>query len=295
MNDLLTDSFIGTRNQLHREGDVELGVQSPTTDSDLGMEDFFKQVREIEKHMEKLYTLLQKLRDANEETKTATKASAIKAIKQRMEKDVNEVGKVARGIKAKLEELDRDNLANRKKKNCGKGTGVDRSRMVMTNALKKKLKDRVNDFQILRQTIQNDNREVVKRKVFTVTGTKPDEETIDNLIETGQSEQIFEKAIQEMGRGQVLDTLQEIQERNDAVREIEKRLLDLHQVFMDLAILVESQGEILDNIENQSGNDALRTAKTLQKKSRKCMMIAIIVFLMIAIILSLSILKPWKK
>ncbi|KAK1280508.1 Syntaxin-132 [Acorus gramineus] len=295
MNDLLTDSFIGTRNQPHREGDVELGVQSPTTNSDLGMEDFFKQVREIEKHMEKLSTLLQKLQDANEGSKTATKASAVKAIKQRMEKDVNEVGKVARGIKAKLEELERDNLANRKKKNCGKGTGVDRSRMVMTNALKKKLKDRVNDFQILRQTIQNDNREVVKRKVFT---------TIDNLIETGQSEQIFEKAIQEMGRGQVLDTLQEIQERNDAVREIEKKLLDLHQVFMDLAILVESQGEILDNIENQvmntvdhvqSGNDALRTAKTLQKKSRKCMMIAIIVFLMIAIILSLSILKPWKK
>lgn len=28
-------------------------------------------------------------------------------------------------------------------------------------------------------------------------------QTIDNLIETGQSEQIFQKAIQEQGRGQV--------------------------------------------------------------------------------------------
>lgn len=77
---------------------------------------------------------------------------------------------------------------------------------------------------------------------------------------------------------QVLNTLEEIQERHDAVREIEKKLLDLHQVFrycnccigshpkfslilttfyflcqiyLDMAVLVEAQGDILDNIESQ--------------------------------------------
>lgn len=48
-----------------------------------------------------------------------------------------------------------------------------------------------------------------------------------------------------------MDTLKEIQERHDAVRDIEKKLLDLHQVFMDMAVLVETQGEMLDNIEIQ--------------------------------------------
>ena len=43
------------------------------------------------------------------------------------------------------------------------------------------------------------------------------------------------------------------------------------------------------------GTDALQTAKSLQKKSRKCMMIAIILLLVIALIIVLSILKPWKK
>lgn len=43
------------------------------------------------------------------------------------------------------------------------------------------------------------------------------------------------------------------------------------------------------------GTDALRVAKSMQKKSRKCMMIAIILLLVIAIIVVLSILKPWKK
>ena len=50
---------------------------------------------------------------------------------------------------------------------------------------------------------------------------------------------------------QVEDTLAEIQERHDAVRDLEKGLLDLHQIFLDMAVLVEAQGEMLDNIEAQ--------------------------------------------
>uniref|UniRef100_A0A453BCX2 t-SNARE coiled-coil homology domain-containing protein n=1 Tax=Aegilops tauschii subsp. strangulata TaxID=200361 RepID=A0A453BCX2_AEGTS len=192
------------------------------------------------------------------------KASAMKAIKGRMEKDIDEVGKIARS-----------NLANRKKPGCGKGTSVDRSRMSMTIALKKRLKERMNDFQV-----------------------------IDNLIETGSSEQIFEKAIQGIGRGQIMATVEEIQERHDVVVDIEKKLLELQQIFADMAALVDAQGEILDNIESQvqnavnhvqTGTEALRSAKSLQKKSRKCMMIAIIMLLIIAVIIVLSVLKPWAK
>ncbi|PWA69621.1 Syntaxin/epimorphin, conserved site-containing protein [Artemisia annua] len=87
---------------------------------------------------EKLNKLLKKLQDAHEESRAVTKAAAMKAIKQRMEKDVGEVGKFARFIKAKIEER---NLTKRQKHGCGKGTGVDRSRTSTTLSLKKKFKD----------------------------------------------------------------------------------------------------------------------------------------------------------
>ena len=45
----------------------------------------------------------------------------------------------------------------------------------------------------------------------------------------------------------------------------------------------------------RTGNDALQTAKSLQKKSRKCMMIGIILLLVIAAIIVLAVWKPWKK
>ena len=76
-----------------------------------------------------------------------------------MEKDVDEVGKITRVIKSKIEELDREvravvtyssklavckiictdtlsssmqNLSNRQKPGCGKGSAVDRSRTATT-------------------------------------------------------------------------------------------------------------------------------------------------------------------
>lgn len=300
MNDLLSESFEIPRGQGSRGGDIEMGMSS----GDLGLENFFKKVQDIEKQNEKLDKLLRKLQDAHEESKAVTKAPAMKAIKQRMEKDVDEVGKIARSVKSKIEELDRENLANRQKPGCGKGTGVDRSRTSTTMALKKKLKDKMGEFQNLRENIHQEYREVVERRVFTVTGTRADEETIDRLIETGDSEQIFQKAIQEQGRGQIMDTLAEIQERHDAVRDLERKLLELQQVFLDMAVLVDAQGEMLDNIESQvssavdhvqTGNTALQKAKKLQRNSRKWMCIAIIILLIIVVIIVVAVIKPWSN
>ncbi|XP_027062563.1 syntaxin-132-like isoform X1 [Coffea arabica] len=304
MNDLLSDSFVSDEQHPTRGPDIEMGTRLTRNNSDLGMEAFNKQIQEVDKQVDKLSELLKKLKEANEESKSVTKASAMKAIRKRMEKDVDEVGKIARGVKAKLEALNRDNLANRQKPGCGKGTGVDRSRTNMTNALTKKFKDLMIEFQNLRQRIDDEYREVVERRVITVTGTRPDEETINHLIETGSSEQIFQTAIQGMGRGQVLNTLEEIQERHDAVKEIERKLLDLHQIYLDMAVLVEAQGDMLDNIETQvstavdhvqSGTTALQNAKKLQKKSRKWMCIAIIILLIIVAIIVVGVIKPWKS
>ncbi|PHU14393.1 hypothetical protein BC332_15598 [Capsicum chinense] len=77
-------------------------------------------------------------------------------------------------------------------------------------------------------------------------------QTINNLIETGNSKQIFQNAIQGMGCGQILSTVEEIQESNDVVKEIERKLHDLHQIYLDMAFLVEARGGLLDNIETRT-------------------------------------------
>ncbi len=122
-------------------------------------------------------------------------------------------------------------------------------------------------------------------------------------------------------RSQVLDTVQEIQERHSAVKDLERQLLGLHQIFLDMAVLVEAQGEMLDNIETQArtnpecsqaqlltsstqvakaneyvnqGNKALTSAKELQKDTRKWMCCAMMLLLSICLIVVLAVVKPWQ-
>eukprot|EP00882_Tetradesmus_deserticola_P033073 GHRQ01037746.1.p3 GENE.GHRQ01037746.1~~GHRQ01037746.1.p3 ORF type:complete len:114 (-),score=33.17 GHRQ01037746.1:170-511(-) len=51
--------------------------------------------------------------------------------------------------------------------------------------LKKKLRDLMGEFSGLRARIHEENRQVVQRRVYTVTGQHLPEEDIDTMIETG--------------------------------------------------------------------------------------------------------------
>jgi syntaxin 1B/2/3 len=127
---------------------------------------------------------------------------------------------------------------------------------------------------------------------------------IDTVFVAGESERFLQKAIQEQGRGRVLDTINEIQERHDAVKDIEKNLRELHQVFLDMAVLVEHQGAQLDDIEShvgrassfiRGGTDQLQTARVYQKNTRKWTCIAIIILIIIITVVVLAVLKPWNN
>lgn len=108
--------------------------------------------------------------------------------------------------------------------------------------------------------------------------------------QTGQAETIFEQAILRQGRGHIMNTLAEIQERHTAIQQLERSLLDLHQIFLDMAVLVEQQGDMLNNIEVHikksqdyvhQGTTALQGAKEQQRSMRKWMCIGVIVGLVI--------------
>lgn len=139
-------------------------------------------------------------------------------------------------------------------------------------------------------------------RYYTVTGEHADEETIDTIIETGNSETFLQKAIQEQGRGHVLETIKEIQERHDAVKDIERSLLELHQIFMDMATLVDAQGEQLNDIEQQvnkassfiqRGTQQLQVAKNTQRSSRKWCLIAIILLIVLILVLAIPLLRSF--
>ncbi|KAK4486905.1 hypothetical protein RD792_006214 [Penstemon davidsonii] len=285
MNDLFSHSFKkyqDLKHQVHMD-DLEAAAGTSANES-ADLDRFFDDVENVKKDMSDVEKLYKHLQESNEESKTVHNANTMKELRSRMDSDVSQVLKRVKVIKTKLEGLDKSNAAHRRIPGCGPGSSTDRTRTSVVSGLGKKLKDMMDDFQGLRARMNDEYKETVARRYFTVTGEKANDELIDNLISSGESESFLQKAIQEQGRGQIMDTISEIQERHDAVKEIEKNLLELHQIFLDMAALVEAQGQQLNNIEShvahassfvRRGTEQLQEAREYQKSSRKCTCIAI--------------------
>ncbi|XP_022994435.1 syntaxin-124 [Cucurbita maxima] len=296
MNDLFSNSF---KKYTDLKQQAFLDSMEPGNES-VNLDKFFEEVENVKDDMKQVESLYKKLQQDNEECKIVHNAKTMKELRSRMEGDVGLVLKRVKMIKGKLEALERSNAAHRNLPGCGPGSSADRTRTSVVSGLGKKLKDVMDDFQGLRARMNAEYKETVERRYFTVTGQKADEETIENLISSGESESFLQKAIQEQGRGQIMDTISEIQERHDAVKEIEKNLLELHQIFLDMAALVEAQGHQLNDIEShvahansfvRRGTEQLQEAREYQKSSRKWTCYAVILGIVLLIILLLPILN----
>lgn len=306
MNDLMTKSFMSYVD-LKKEAikdleagpdpDMELANASNTMDRNLGL--FLEEAENAKKEMGLIRDILGQLQEANEESKSLHKPEALKKLRNKINADIVTVLKKARNIRSQLEEMDHANAANRRLSGYKEGTPIYRTRVAVTNGLRKKLKELMMDFQGLRQKMMTEYKDTVGRRYFTVTGEYPDEEIIDKIISDGNGgEEFLKRAIQEHGKGKVLETVVEIQDRHDAAKEIEKSLLELHQVFLDMAVMVEAQGEQMDDIEHhvlnaghyvKGGTKELKSAKEYQRSSRKWMCIGIILLLIIILVIVIPI------
>ncbi|XP_021292523.1 syntaxin-124-like [Herrania umbratica] len=301
MNDLFSSSFKKYSDLKQQAYSDNLEAAGEAWKETVNLDKFFEDVDNVKDDMGVVKQLYKRLQESNEETKTAQNAKAMKDLRAQMDSDVEQVLKRVKVIKGKLEALERSNAAHQKLPGCGPGSSAYRTRTSVVSGLGNTLKDMMDDFQGLRAKMTAEYKETVERRYFTVTGQKADEEMIENLIASGQSETFF----QYQGRGQILDTISEIQERHDAIKEIEKNLVELHQLFLDMAVLVEAQGLQLNDIESHvahassfvvRGTEQLEVAKEYQKSSRKwgCVAIVLGVFLVVIIlfpVLSSTIIK----
>ncbi|CAI9110797.1 OLC1v1010884C1 [Oldenlandia corymbosa var. corymbosa] len=280
MNDLMTKSFLSyvdLKKQAQLEdldaetySDIELGHGNPTRireDNNLSL--FFQEVGVIQADMEEIFNLLVDLQGLNEQTKIAHSAKIIRGLRDRMDADMVSVLRKGKVVKARLESLDLSNKANRKiSREFAEGSAVDRTRISTTNGLRAKLKDIMCGFQDLRETVLSDYKESLRRRYYNATGEIPREEVIEKMVSGNGQVEVFQPKI---------ESYWENKESHEAVMDIQRSLTKLHQVFLDMAVLVDAQGEDIDDIEQNvakagsfvsGGTNSLYYAKQMKKRNR---------------------------
>eukprot|EP01013_Petalomonas_cantuscygni_P021466 TRINITY_DN4077_c0_g1_i1.p1 TRINITY_DN4077_c0_g1~~TRINITY_DN4077_c0_g1_i1.p1 ORF type:complete len:313 (+),score=71.82 TRINITY_DN4077_c0_g1_i1:93-1031(+) len=145
-------------------------------------------------------------------------------------------------------------------------------------------------------TVLQDNKarlgDTIKRRIRarrTAEGTPITDEKAEELamqaLQQGTAGAVFVKS---------RDTLMQIEENHRDYVRIEAAMRDLLELFRDFAVLVEQQGELIDDILTNvsSANDAvcrgrteLREARRLAKKSKKRMMYILLVVACLALII----------
>ncbi|TMX05279.1 hypothetical protein EJD97_025124 [Solanum chilense] len=244
MNDLMTKSFLSyvelkkqAMMDVEAGPDIEMGQLDPTDERNLSK--FFEEVAVIKSDMEEINNLLVNLQDLNRKTKSAPSAKILQGLRDQINSDIITVLRKAKIIKTRLELLDKSNLDNRGVSAAYKeGSPVDRTRISVTHGLRIKLRDMMNDFQCLRENIVAEHKESLRKQYSNANGKEPSEEAIEKMMQ----ERVFEKG------------LVENQDRHEAVKEIQKSLVELHQVFLDMAVMVETQGDQMNNIEQNVVN-----------------------------------------
>ncbi|KAL8540215.1 hypothetical protein ACS0TY_001698 [Phlomoides rotata] len=289
MNDLMTKSFLSyvdlkkqAKKDLETGPDIEMGQLDPSEERNLSK--FFEEVGAIKAEMEEITNLLLDLQNLNEESKSAQSSKILRGLRDQINSDNVMILRKAKIIKTRLELLDKSNISNRAE--YREGSHIDRTRMGVTNGLRVKLKEMMNDFQFLREKIVAEYKEGLKRKYHDATGEQPSDEMVEKMISEGGMIGVVE------GKGEIVE---ENRQRNEAVKEIRRSLVELHQVFLDMAVMVEDQGEKMNNIEEnvvnaggyiKGGTKELDRAKSM--KSRKTWVywiaVVVIVFLLVCLI-----------
>ncbi|CAL5369218.1 unnamed protein product [Camellia sinensis] len=275
MNDLMTKSFLSyvelkkqSQMDLESETDIEKGQLSPTDEANLSL--FFQEVDAIKSEMEEITNLLFDLQTLNEETKFTHSTKVLRGLRDRMDSDMVAVLHKAKIVKARLEVLDKSNTDNRRLSMAFReGSTVDRTRISITSGLRIKLRDMMNRFQSLRDRVLSNHREYLRRRYYNATGEVPSEEVIEKMVSGSGKVEIFEERT---------EVNLENRERHEAMMDIQRSLNNLRQVFLDMAVLVEAQGEKIDDIEHNvgtaksfvhGGTNSLFYAKQMKKGGKK--------------------------
>lgn len=191
--------------------------------------------------------------------------------------------------------------ANLKNEETIKPTDL-RVRDNLVNTLLRKFIDEMKRYQNSQQQYKTDVKKKVKRQIQMIKPDATDQDVDQIMRSEGGREALYQEQILSGGvNDQIKTQYRAVAGKYQDILTLEASVAELHQMFLDFALLTEQQGELLDQIEYQvrSAADYVEDANVdvyeaieYQKKIRKkqCWIMLIVVVVIIIVLFSTGIL-----
>ncbi|XP_008840236.1 syntaxin-3 isoform X1 [Nannospalax galili] len=242
--------------------EVEIAI-----DNTAFMDEFFSEIEEtrlnidkISEHVEdakKLYSII--LSAPIPEPKT----------KEDLEKLTTEIKKRASNVRNKLKSMERHIEEDEVRSSADL-----RIRKSQHSVLSRKFVEVMTKYNEAQVDFRERSKGRIQRQL-EITGKKTTDEELEEMLESGNPA-IFTSGIIDSQISK--QALSEIEGRHKDIVRLESSIKELHDMFMDIAMLVENQGEMLDNIELnvmhtvdhvEKARDETKKAVKYQSQARK--------------------------
>ncbi|XP_039268061.1 syntaxin-1A-like isoform X2 [Styela clava] len=255
------------------------------------MEEFFGQVEEIRGYIDTISEKVQEVKRKHSDILSAPQADD--KTKEELEELMAEIKRNANKVRGKLKFIEQ-NIEEGSNSNTASSADL-RIKKTQHSTLSRKFIEVMTDY----NTTQNDYRERCKARIqrqLEITGKQVSDNELENMLENSKdgSPAIFTGGII-IDTQQTKQALNDIEARHNDIIKLENSIKELHDMFMDMAMLVEQQGEMIDRIEynvehsvdyvERAVSDTKKAVKYQSRARRKkiCMMVCCAVLLIVII------------
>ncbi|XP_030207225.1 syntaxin-3 [Gadus morhua] len=258
--------------QLKEKSDPGEEVEIPV-ENQAFMDDFFAQIEDIRGSIDKIDTSVADIKKLYSTILSAPTSE--KKTQDDLEALTNEIKKSANNARNKLKTIEKQLETNTDER----ASADLRIRKSQHAILAKKFVEVMTKYNEAQMDFRDKSKGRIARQL-EITGKATTDEELEEMLEGGNAA-VFSAGITESKINQ--QALNEIEARHKDIMRLESSIKELHDMFVDIAMLVENQGGMIDRIESNMDQsvgfveravaDTKKAAKFQQEARRKQMMI----------------------
>ncbi|TEA38789.1 hypothetical protein DBR06_SOUSAS610153 [Sousa chinensis] len=210
-------------------------------DRDHFMDEFFEQVEEIRGCIEKLSEDVEQVKKQHSAILAAPNPD--EKTKQELEDLTADIKKTANKVRSKLKAIEQ---SIEQEEGLNRSSADLRIRKTQHSTLSRKFVEVMTEYNATQSKYRDRCKDRIQRQL-EITGRTTTNEELEDMLESGKLA-IFTDDIK-MDSQMTKQALNEIETRHNEIIKLETSIRELHDMFVDMAMLVESQGEMIDRIE----------------------------------------------